>query len=518
MQCIVLTNSLRLAAKYRASQQDILAILEKNLVYQQIVEFHLLDVSDYQDEFGEKPTWQEHKAILGDFMAGMGLHPSPSLSLFIVGGDDVIPMPRITNPINETEQLESDILYCFAGEELTRLDAKEALCNVGRLPLESGSLPSTLNDDLQSYFNLSNMMLMTGIEVNKVVMTSTESWLPASNDMVRGLPVEEPPHIADATNGNLFVSPRLSVEDTYVIRHYKKEISQADMLMFNLHGADARGYSSFYGEGLSGHNSPEAFSCDLLKYSGARILNTVACFGGRYIGYNRNDSMLMSAMYGGGVVLYAGSCTMALGRSSSIHNVAEDALMPSGYSESFMKLYSLYLFKGITAGEAFLTAKCDYFNLCHALDGEDCALATVLMFNLYGMPVLCVNSNKKVIQEARGIKEVHTIRNHTKTSSRILYSKKPATSSILEEVRMRVDDNLQKIRSTIESKLYNYWGLNPADLDNIVEISNSNQKSLRFEYKSNIGPINKRYWAYADKNGNVKDVIHFKSLVSNNNN
>ena len=510
MQCIVLTNSLRLAAKYRASQQDVLAILEKNLVYQQIVEFQLLDVTDYQDEFGEKPTWQEHKAILADFMAGMGLQPSPSLSLFIVGGDDVIPMPRITNPINETEQLESDILYCFAGEELTRLDVKEALCNVGRLPLESGSLPSTLNDDLQSYFNLSNMMLMTGIEVNKVVMTSTESWLPASNDMVKGLPVEEPPHIANATNGNLFVSPRLSVDDSYVLRYYQREIGQADMLMFNLHGADAHGYSSFYGEGLSGHNTPEAFSCDMLRYSGARILNTVACFGGRYIGYNRNDSMLMSALYGGGVVLYAGSCTSALGRSGRAHNVAEDALIPSGYSESFMKLYSLYLFRGITAGEAFLSAKCDYFNLCRSLDGDDCALATVLMFNLYGMPVLHVNSNKSVILEARGIKEVHDINTHQKTMGRVLYDKSQSSTSVLSEVRMRVNDNLLKIRKTIESKLYSYWGLNPSDLDNIVEFTKGNKKSLRFEYKSGTGLIKKRSWAFTDELGNIKDVVHFK--------
>lgn len=510
MQCIVLTNSLRLAAKYRASQQDVLAILEKNLVCQQIVEFLLLDVSDYQDEFGEKPTWQEHKAIMADFMAGMGLQPSPSLSLFIVGGDDVIPMPRIANPINETEQLESDILYCFAEEELTRLDVKEALCNVGRLPLESGSLPSTLNDDLQSYFNLSNMMLMTGIEVNKVVMTSTESWLPASNDMVKGLPVEEPPHIANATNGNLFVSPRLSVDDSYVLRYYQREIGQADMLMFNLHGADAHGYSSFYGEGLSGHNTPEAFSCDMLRYSGARILNTVACFGGRYIGYNRNDSMLMSAMYGGGVVLYAGSCTSALGRTGQIHNVAEDALMPSGYSESFMKLYSLYLFRGITAGEAFLSAKCDYFNLCRSLDGDDCALATVLMFNLYGIPVLHVNSNKSVIQEARGIKEVHDINTHQKTMGRVLYDKSQSSTSVLSEVRMRVNDNLLKIRKTIESKLYSYWGLNPSDLDNIVEFTKGNKKSLRFEYKSGTGLIKKRSWAFTDELGNVKDVVHFK--------
>lgn len=510
MQCIVFTNSKILAAKYRTSQQAVLAILEKNLLLQQIVEFQLLDVPDYQDEFGDKPTWQEHKAILADFMAGMGLLPSPKLSLFIVGGDDVIPMPRIASPINEFEQLQADILYCFAGEELNRLEAKDAISNVGRLPLESGSLPSTLIDDMQSYFNLSNMMLTTGIEVNKVVMTSTESWLPASNDMVRGLPVEEPPHIADATNGNMFVSPRLSVDDTYVIKQYQREIGQADMLMFNLHGADAHGYSSFYGEGLSGHNTPEAFSRDMLKYSGARILNTVACFGGRYIGYNRNDSMLMSALYGGGVVLYAGSCTSALGRTGQVHYVAQDALMPSGYSESFMKLYSLYLFRGITAGEAFLSAKCDYFNLCRSLDGDECALATVLMFNLYGMPVLNVNSNKEVIQEARGIKDVRDINTNKRTSSRVLYTKEQDSSSILSEVRMRVNDNLQKIRNTIESKLYNYWGLNPADLDNIVELTNDNQKSLRFEYNSGKGLIKKRSWAFADEIGNIKDVVHFK--------
>lgn len=249
MQCIVFTNSVHLAAKYRCSQQDVIGLLQKNLLCQQTVEFFILDASDYQEEYGDKPTWQEHKAILADFMMGMGIQPSPKLSLFIVGGDDVVPMPRIDNPINEEEQLQSDFLYCFAENEIKRIVSKEAQCNVGRLPLESGSLPSSLTDDLQSYFNLSNMLLITGIDVNKVVMTSAESFLPAGNDMVRGLPMEELPKIPDVTSGNVFKSPRLAIDDEYVYKHYRKEISQADMLMFNLHGSDARGYSSFYGEG-----------------------------------------------------------------------------------------------------------------------------------------------------------------------------------------------------------------------------------------------------------------------------
>ena len=512
MQCIVLTDSNRLAAKYRVSQQDVCKLLQYNLNNHECVEFMILDAAAYQEELGCQPTWREYKAIVADFMVGMGLTPSPKLSLFIIGGDDVIPMPRIANPIKEEEVLHADMFYCFKTNEIETLNAQDAICNVGRLPLESGSLPSKLNDDLQSYFNLSNMMLTMGIDVNKVVMTTAESWLPASKDMVRGLPIEEPPRILDATSGNLYVSPRLSVDDIYVIRHYQNDIAQADLLMFNLHGSDVRGYSSFYGEGLNGHNTPEAFTCDMLKQSGARIINTVACFGGRYTGYSRKDSMLMSALYGGGVLLYAGSCTSALGRTGRMHNVAQDALMPSGYSESFMKLYTLYLFRGLTAGEAFLSAKCDYYNLCHTLDGEDCALSTVLMFNLFGMPVLMVNQNKNVVQEARGFKEIKPA-NIAKNYSykKINNDDKFSSSSILEQTRSIVDRNLKLIRNTVETELYNYWGLNPRDLIKIEEVlEDSISVGYRFEYFSKGKVINKRNWAYVDKSGNIKDVIHFK--------
>ena len=173
MQCIVFTDSQRLAEKYRTSQQDVLSLLNKNLMVQQVVEFLLLDTFDYQEELGVSPSWENYKEVLSDFMMGMGLQPSPTLSLFIIGGDDIIPMPRILSPITETEDLQADMLYCFAENEPTRIEAKYAQCNVGRLPLEDGILSTSLRDDLQSYFNLSNMMLISGIDVDKVLMTST---------------------------------------------------------------------------------------------------------------------------------------------------------------------------------------------------------------------------------------------------------------------------------------------------------------------------------------------------------
>ena len=75
---------------------------------------------------------------------------------------------------------------------------------------------------------------------------------------------------------------------------------------------------------------------------------------------------------------------------------------------------------------------------------------------------------------------------------------------------MRVDDNLQKIRSTIESKLYNYWGLAPSDLQNIVEVTDGSSKQYRLEYLTKDSIISKRSWAFTDTVGNVKNVLHFK--------
>ena len=82
---------------------------------------------------------------------------------------------------------------------------------------------------------------------------------------------------------------------------------------------------------------------------------------------------------------------------------------------------------------------------------------------------------------------------------------------ILEQVRTAVDRNLKLIQKTVESKLYNYWGLNPRNLIKIEEVStNSVSEGYRFEYLTDSDVIKKRTWAYVDKIGNIKDVVHFK--------
>ena len=67
MQCIVFTDTKRLAAKYRVSQQDVNKLLVKNLIYHIQVEFLILDAAEYQEELGSVPTIQDYKNILEDF-------------------------------------------------------------------------------------------------------------------------------------------------------------------------------------------------------------------------------------------------------------------------------------------------------------------------------------------------------------------------------------------------------------------------------------------------------------------
>lgn len=511
MQCIIFTDTNRLAEKYRVSQQEVMDILERNLLQNQDVEFLLLDAVDYKEELGGAPTWTGYKSILVDFMAGMGLQSSIKLGVFVIGGDDVIPMPRIASPLSSDELLQADILYCFREDDIEGFDPDQAICNIGRLPMENGLMPRSLTDDLQSYFNLSGMMLSEGIDVCKVLMTSTQSWLPASSEMVRGLPVIEPQTITNATTDTMYTSPSVGEDDKYVESQYRKDLSEADLLMFNLHGSDVHRASSFYGEGYSGHNNPEAFSIDMIRECNARIFNTVACYGGRYVGYNRTESMLLSSIYGGGIMLYAGSCVCALGRSGQHHVAANDILKPAGYSETFMKLYSVYLFSGITAGEAFLRAKCDYFNTCTGMDMEEGALATVYMFNLYGMPILSVNQQNTVVEEARGVKRVNV--HHIAKSPIFSKDQKRQTDtySILEQIRGTVDRNLQSIRNQVQTRLYEYWGLNPSDLKSIDKFSSSSfRDGYRFEYVSKGSVVDTKSWAFADNKGNIVDVIHLK--------
>jgi hypothetical protein len=382
-------------------------------------------------------------------------------------------------------------------------------------------MQTTIEEDLQAYFNISNMVSEDGgIAIGRAVMTSNYDWIPASREMSRNLPTEHMDNEEEVVLDNMFLSPNIMEDmDEELAEQYYEKLSEADMLVFNLHGACDPEDSGFYSNDL-------AFSIDMLKESNARIFNTVACWGGRYIRYEREQSMLLSEMYGGGVLLYSGSCVPAMGKCGNFQCDETWRIQPAAYSETFMARFAEYECLGtMTAGEAFLKAKCDYYNTSRQIEEDEVILATVLMFNLYGNPKLCTKPDVEAladIQEEDGSKSVRMP--FRKMRRETVMQKDKATkdsslltphSSLLSEVRGLVDSNLRLIHDTITKNLYQQLGVEPRELFSVeryetIDVQGHPEKGYLYNYQRQIGPVTTQIRARLDKRGKLLDAIQTK--------
>ena len=518
---ILWTDTQELAKKYGVKRTDVVKVvndfLDANVDLN--LNWHLLDMADHQHELGEG-TWMDYSEVLQNYIKNEGVAPGPHLSLFIIGGNDVIPQPSEDNPCGSGDDYDdrvyADFYYCFYGKlPLDFLDFRRARCNVARLPLEMGQMRTTIEEDLQAYFNISNMVSEDGgISIGRAVMTSNYDWIPASREMSRNLPTEHMDNEEEVVLDNMFLSPSIMANMEEDLRdRYAEKLSKADMLVFNLHGACDPEYSGFYSKDL-------AFSIDMLKQSNARIFNTVACWGGRYIRYKREQSMLLSAMYGGGVLLYSGSCVPAMGKCGNFLHDNTWRIQPAAYSETFMARFAEYECLGtMAAGEAFLKAKCDYYNTSRQIEEDEVILATVLMFNLYGNPKLCTKPDVEAladIQEEDGSKSIRMPFRKTKRTV-VMDTRKQlnGAKSLIEEVRGMVDNNLRMIHETITSNLYHRLGLEPRELYSVERYETTNaqgrpEKGYLYNYQRKIGPVNTIVRAKLDEHGNLLDAIQTK--------
>ena len=523
---IILTNANALARKYGCSTQDVYDVFNDFIqnAYDQRMYWTFLDIAQYgMDSANEPPSWIECNEAVSRCIAENKLTAGADLHLFIIGGDDVIPIPRVEDPWPYgSERIPTDTCYAFEGTYIVDLlDNRDsdftvgcARNNVARLPLEDGKLSTDIRSDLGAYFNISGMY-GDGIPVGNVLMISNRDWIPASCTMTQHLPLLYNNDDPELIRNGMYISPKLLTQDAESLGIYCKSLDNADMLMFNLHGADAKGMCGFYSEA-------EAFNPSLLSHGKARVFNTVACFGARYAGYERNDSMLLSALYGGGVLLYTGSLvSVPMFSSGETDEVRELILNPGTGSEVLMRLYPLYQFKGMTGGKALLQAKCDYFNMCRNIEDDCFSMSTALMFCLYGNPMLNVRRSDHVIESA--------LRNDAmppaavkadgmplrKTMRQRLLKKDVNSQSLIDQIRGFVDDNLNAIRTMVEQHLYRQLGLNPQTLDSIDQFSRPTiDGNYEMGYSFNYHDPNRQYGAdtfvEVDAKGKTKRIYTTK--------
>lgn len=534
--CVLWTNSKKLAIKYDAElnidfQQNIKGFLSTLEVPN--IKYLLLDASDHNFEkyIQNDDSWQSHQSMLQKFhdsvLLTLGVdHP---VSLYIIGGDDVIPMPKVGNPVSYSIQaleglvledtIEVDWLYSFP-KKCTNLDVDGCLLinnlslaspifYVSRLPLESGLMETTIGEDIGGYFRKSMKYLPFEIKVEKVGAVAMEICRNVMDKTIEGFPRCDLRNFGvEYSYNNFFVSPKIMLdipdEEYKVLNEYVTIVRNCDMLTFDLHGSPRPGDPDYCGQSATENNScPKAFSREILSNSNVKILVPISCWGARFIGYRRDNSMLLHAMYNTDALLFMGSCRSAYG---STDKCGSELRLGSW----LMRLFMINLLSGIRAGEALYRAKIDY--LKNYSDGGVHDFLTVQQFNLFGDPMLkvkpCISSNEITNQFVGGITMPEFSWTDYKYKEKCVYNTEKSSVSVLEQVREVVDRNLDEIRKRMNEVLYKHYNIPPENLRMITRfVTGKGERGMRFVY-SDKGAYPSTVMVYADDKGELKDIVY----------
>ena len=511
---LILTDTRRLASILSSNPQKVKEVITSYVsLCNSYIDWQIVDVSDEIYADIDKRSWWEYIPILNDYYIGLGLQDRSYCPLFILGGDNVVPMPTIRNPLFKgREYLYSDMAYCFYSLDIRLEDyiSQKPRFAVGRLPLTN----DWSIDDLVAYLNDCVDFAANGIPIRGAAMTTTQSWLRASNEMMRDIPTISLSEDYVPLNNRMIVSPDLDTSYEEMYDGYVHELKKIDFLVCNLHGSDVKEVPFFLGEDSSGSTDYIATQPSMLKESSPYIFNTVACYGARYIDYDTrealscDDSMVQVSLLCG-TMLYCGSCDTAYGGGKD-----DEARV----SELMMKLYNIYLHKGIPAGLALIKAKQDYYKTCHDEDDDEYAMFTILEFNLFGCPIISMQPRLSADYEPRLLGQ--PIAKNTQTSYRpktieVVSGGAHKAENIHDYVRGLVDNNLSIIKQKVEAEVYRRLGLGKDNLQQIMRVSQDNRAiGYRFMYALTPQETYRRLEMYyiidADNDGRITKIIQTK--------
>lgn len=519
---ILLTDSWELGAKYEEAMTDMADLLQE-LVEKEAergIKWKLLDAARYKPVLGREPSWLDYNELISEFMEEEGIAYGMKTPLLIVGGDDVIPIPMVEDVFGSSDSgfIPCDMCYGFTGNYFSdfwdgdhTITEQSVRNTVARLPLEDGELQTSFSEDIESYFDECSTYYDKGLAVDSVMMAANASWLPASQTMSEHLPLVNDARNTELEKEGMYVCPPVSPEKRETIKPVRESMDEAGMLLFNLHGSDGRGASGFF------HDSGEAFRVDMLDCSVARVLNTVACYGARYHGYEREDSMLLNAFYNYGFLLYAGSLIPVPMTDLDVPDGVE--VHEGSGSEHLMPIYCMEQYAGLTAGEAMMKAKLEYFNTFRHLERDDFSLATIMMFSLYGHPFLRLQRDEKVLklaEEKHVLPKLPHAKAHynapvrMKRLTRLMGNTKNGSGQLLADIRREVDANLAAIHQTIQQNLYDQLNLEPRCLHHIDSYAIGDEKGYLYTYVDNSKIYNKKTMVEVGENGQTKRVFKTK--------
>lgn len=500
---VIFTNVSLLAEKMEVDEQDLMSILDEFIRQKREygISYKLIDAGNYS--YQKSGFWGNNKTVrltlnspLWDYMdILMDVHNGEkktggeiSQYLFIIGGNDIIPMPCIRHYIpddSNDDSIDTDILYAYpyGKEMLALLESQEAfkydqLFFVGRLPFGNDASLEDLCGYLERDINYSN-----GIPMNEAYGQCDPHWKKVSsrvaNDLLQGNYLRNLDRYlsADHYYNRLILSPMVVEENVGQVFH-----TNASLYYFNLHGGEGRESRGYFGvmlhqeeDGCWSAIEPE----HMMTCEAPNIIISEACYGGRFIGLDKHHSMMLASLFTN-TLTFVGSSRVAWGAVDSLSSSASD--IPVSYADIVANNFIDAILQGYSAAEALFIARSVL--LRSTTPGDPHAALTVVEFNLFGDPTTTMDSRSGLKSGRKTTGKNALAAQDTKigcTVEKIEAGNRGG--SILEQVRGAVNANIHQIHEMIGQHLYANYGIKPRPVEEILKIKyNNGQEELKFNY------------------------------------
>lgn len=383
--------------------------------------------------------------------------------LFIIGGSHDVPMPTVPNFMashmsGKDKTLDTDLLYSYPygpqmEEDLLsqRIFRCDALFYVGRLPIaDNGTL-----DDLTGYFDRS-VRLECSVPVGHAYSQCDPHWKQVTN--VITTPLAEAglfPEFKDAPEQllfrrHIFLTPAVQLDQEDIHPYFNPN---AGFIFFNLHGSGDMGSYHYYGQEVAEHGRfYRAFSPRLIALSERpNILFTQACYGGRFIDFPKEYSMVLTAI-SSMTMVFVGSSRTAMG--------GFDAAGQLSTSDILGEAFNRHMLTGKSAGAAFFAARMATFKY---RPGDPAHAMTIAEFNLFGDPMIhmAVPNSEFVTAHVSKAAPLSPDEPLNVPTEEVLMNKSAgaAPQSMLSQLRQAVDANIMKIHEVISKQLYEQYNI-----------------------------------------------------------
>ena len=497
---ILFTNIARLAATMDVSEEDVNKALQwyieqkANYGYR----YKLVDAGNYtfhkKKHFWEsartvslnhKSTVRDHVEILLDVHE----HEEKkgglvSEYLFIVGGHEVIPMPCIKHYIpndDHDKDIDTDLLYTYLSDKDMRpLLESQDLFNydqtfwVGRLPFGKDAS----FEDLCSYLER-NIASIEGVPMSHTYGQTDPNWKNVSaktiTTLMPTLPNLDGQVHPECYYQRLMLSPFVTSDNVEQVFNPK-----ASLYFFNLHGSNALNTAGYVGVERNGKRACMAIlpkqwtTCEM-----PNIVMTEACYGARFIGYDKAHSMLLSAIHAE-TLAFVGSSRVAWGAIDG--NATSPQQVRLGNADMLTTGFVQALHEGYNVGQALHIGR--MMCLKASKVGNLHAALTVVEFNLYGDPTVRFKQTQGKTASV-DVKAFLDANEPCGCEVEEIITAKRTEQSILERVRSAVNANIEQMHNIVSQQLYEQYGIESRPIDGLLKVKYADgTEAYQWTYKT----------------------------------